>query len=159
MIISNINSDINSYLPAIVRECIEQTKKVEHPSTFPSKLVIKKDKVFINFEYSSLRNSLNCDYEYHNEFVDIHIVLDGEEKLYYYNKESADIRLEQVSFDTERDIGFIHVNEGLFGNQSIILKPNDLVVFFPGELHKPLCSVDDCTEVKKIVVKIHRSLL
>ncbi|MGL4893098.1 MAG: YhcH/YjgK/YiaL family protein, partial [Aeromonas veronii] len=41
----------------------------------------------------------------------------------------------------------------------LALQPGDFAIFWPGELHRPLCTPNQPAQVKKLVVKVHRDLL
>ena len=41
----------------------------------------------------------------------------------------------------------------------LALQPGDFAIFWPGELHRPLCTLTTPGPVKKLVVKVHQSLL
>ena len=51
----------------------------------------------------------------------------------------------------ERDIAFLSAGEQ---EKTGILNEGDFVVFYPGEVHKPLCAVGEPAKVRKAVVKI-----
>ena len=40
----------------------------------------------------------------------------------------------------------------------MVLSEGDFVVFYPGEVHKPLCAVGAPAQVRKVVVKVFSSL-
>jgi biofilm protein TabA len=49
----------------------------------------------------------------------------------------------------EKDIAFLPEQE-----KTVILNEGDFVVFYPGEVHKPLCAVGAPAKVRKAVVKM-----
>lgn len=107
---------------------------------------IDNEKVFINrFNYIGQEES-NCFFEGHKKYLDIHIVLNSEEKLGY-----SDIsELHQVSkFDSEND--FIKF-EGLIKNY-INIKPGDFVITFPEDIHMPKIFIND-KSIEKVVCKV-----
>ena len=51
----------------------------------------------------------------------------------------------------DKDIAFLpEGNE----EKTVVLNEGDFVVFYPGEVHKPLCAVGTPAKVRKIVVKM-----
>lgn len=51
----------------------------------------------------------------------------------------------------DKDIAFI--GQGI-DEKTVILNEGDFVVFYPGEVHKPLCAVGAPAQVRKAVVKL-----
>ncbi|ENX7060900.1 YhcH/YjgK/YiaL family protein, partial [Legionella pneumophila] len=51
----------------------------------------------------------------------------------------------------DKDIAFLP--EGV-DEKTVILNEGDFVVFYPGEVHKPLCAVGAPAQVRKAVVKM-----
>ncbi|MBM3115332.1 YhcH/YjgK/YiaL family protein [Jeongeupia naejangsanensis] len=92
--------------------------------------------------------------EAHRRYADIQLLLSGEEG---YGIAPPDPALPVLDdFFEGRDIGFYAtpVNE-----QRINLLPGDFVVFYPGELHRPGRCVAESMPIRKVVVKIDRTLL
>lgn len=103
---------------------------------------IDNENIFINrFNYIG-QKEFDCFFEGHKNYLDIHIILNGKEKLGY-----SDIsELNQVSkYDLEND--FIKF-EG-----PIDLKVGDFVITFPEDIHMPKISINDET-IEKIVCKV-----
>jgi YhcH/YjgK/YiaL family protein len=90
-------------------------------------------------------------YEAHNKYIDIQIVLDGEEKIYYKNKDKISY---PQQFDEKRDIGFY--NEMITEEHAFVkLDGSNFAIIYPHEGHAPqVQSGDKTTRVKKTVVKL-----
>ena len=107
---------------------------------------IDNENIFINrFNYIG-QKEFDCFFARHKNYSDIHILLNGKEKLGY-----SDIsELNQVSkYDLEND--FIKF-EGPIKNY-IDLKVGDFVITFPEDIHMPKISINDET-IEKIVCKV-----
>ncbi|WP_375748957.1 YhcH/YjgK/YiaL family protein [Vibrio sp. HN007] len=90
--------------------------------------------------------------EFHKHYIDIQILLEGEEKLGYSN--CLDSKYAEIS-DLENDVMFL---EEVRNEQYVYLNPGDFALFFPGQIHRPLCSVNKDIEVKKAILKIPAEL-
>lgn len=90
--------------------------------------------------------------EFHRDYLDIQIMLDGEEVIYY---DCADVR-EQPAEERKPDL-FILPQPTL--RQHVHLQPGDFAVFSPGEAHQALCAVSSPRTVRKAVVKVPRAML
>ncbi|HFZ8995624.1 TPA: YhcH/YjgK/YiaL family protein [Citrobacter freundii] len=90
--------------------------------------------------------------EFHRDYLDIQIMIDGEEIIYY---DCADVR-EQPAQERKPDL-FILEQPAL--RQHVHLQPGDFAVFAPGEAHQALCAVSSPCTVRKAVVKVPLTML
>ncbi|MDG3086313.1 YhcH/YjgK/YiaL family protein [Vibrio hannami] len=90
--------------------------------------------------------------EIHKHYVDIQILLEGEEKLGYSNVLSGEIA--EIA-ELENDVMFL---EEVKNEQYVFLNPGDFALFYPNQIHRPLCSVEKDVDVKKAILKIPAEL-
>ena len=76
-------------------------------------------------------------------------MLRGQEAMTFSTRPAAGTP--DIDWLAERDIAFLSAGEQ---EQTVILNEDDFVVFYPGEVHKPLCAVGEPAKVRKAVVKI-----
>lgn len=90
--------------------------------------------------------------EYHHQWIDIQVVLTGEERIHAGGKSAC------TSNDEERkpDL-FISTQAEL--NVAITLRAGDFAVFMPGEPHQALCAISEPGTVRKAVFKVPLSSL
>ena len=86
------------------------------------------------------------DFELHRKYVDVHIILEGEELLEY---EDIDNLSPIGTFNDTRDIQMASGK-----GQSVIIRPGMFCLVFPHDGHKPGCCVTNPSVMKKIVLKI-----
>ncbi len=86
------------------------------------------------------------NYELHREYVDVHIVIEGEEVMGY-----EDItKLTPIDeYNETKDIQFLS-GEG----QPVVIRPGMFSVVFPHDGHKPACCAETPAKLRKIVLKI-----
>lgn len=87
-------------------------------------------------------------FEVHREYIDIHIVLEGEEILEY--EDMANLS-PSVPFFTTGDIGMMAGS-----GQTVRIKKGMFCLVFPHDGHKPGCCEKTPAKLKKMVVKIAR---
>ncbi|MDO6683827.1 MULTISPECIES: YhcH/YjgK/YiaL family protein [unclassified Agarivorans] len=86
--------------------------------------------------------------EIHKQYLDIQVVLEGEENIGYTHELAEDaLRLTEL----ENDVAFF---ERASNEQLVHLSKGDFAVFFPNEVHRPLCAVSAPMKVRKAVIKI-----
>ncbi len=118
------------------------------------KYMIGDDGVFVMFvdtetEPRALRKS-----EIHKNYIDIQILLNGEEEFGYSNTISEDaLNL----LELENDVMFL---DDVDNEQFIKLQKGDFVIFYPNQAHRPLCASNGKpVAIKKAILKIPSSAL
>lgn len=93
--------------------------------------------------------SINNQAEFHKEYGDIQMVIQGIEMIEFSN-----LRPDREEINTQAttpDLFFIPAHQT---QSKVILNEGDYAVFYPSEIHKPMCNTADGSHhVKKVVVK------
>lgn len=154
MITGNIHHlDLVPYLPAVLVEAIEYVKKNINAETPLGKHDIKGNDVFVLISNDSTAPLAERRAEYHARYLDIQIVLAGEEGMTFSNLPAGKPDTDWLA---DKDIAFLPSGED---EKSFVMQAGDFVVFYPGEVHKPLCAVGKPANVRKAVVKMLVSAL
>lgn len=151
MILGNVNHlDLIPYLPTKIKQSIEYIKDNVNSNTPAGRYDIDSDNMFFMVSDNSLRYIHEANPEYHKKYIDVQIVLDGQEGMAVSTLPPHTQILEDKI--AENDIAFIKTpNE----ETMLVLQKDDFIVFLPNEVHKPLCAVDNkIATVRKVVVKI-----
>ena len=90
--------------------------------------------------------------EFHQQYLDIQLVLDGVEGMAV-----GPLLTEPEQYAaTKPDLYFTN---DLTAENQMNLKAGDFVVFYPGEVHRPLCAVGAAATVRKAVFKVDKTWL
>lgn len=144
----------NALYPPVIRTTL-QAVIAQDPRSLPAgKYTVDGDNIFFTVVEGETRPLAEQRPEYHHQYIDIHIVLTGEEIIGAGNK-GLTIRSDGP-FSTAHDIGFC---EHISSESLIHLHPFELAILFPGELHRPMSALDAGAPLRKIVVKINNDLL
>lgn len=153
MLFGNINKlDYVNYMDRRIHTWIEEAMVIaqqqplgKYPLSNPDVFVILME---VSTEERNKRRS-----EIHKKYADVQIMLDGVESLgYSYELDAKTTALTEL----ENDVTFFdHVDN----EQFVTINNGDFVIFYPNELHRPLCSVNGDKMVRKAVIKIPRELL
>lgn len=101
--------------------------------------------VWLTVTQKAGRPAFNAGFEYHRLFADVHLCLQGAERMGWRESHSGlEVR---TAFDESRDFGLL---EGT-PTQFVTLTPGRFAIFFPGELHAPFIGDGELT---KVCVKI-----
>lgn len=90
--------------------------------------------------------------EFHLDYLDIQVMLDGEEYI------DVDLAMSDVENADFRKTDFYVPRSPNYHNR-VCLKAGDFVVLYPRESHRALCAVSSPREVKKAVIKVPVSAL
>lgn len=102
---------------------------------------------------SSYETRQSGEYEAHREYVDIQLLLLGEENIFFGSSATAEATSEYTP-----DIEFFKFTPETAGTAA--LRVGNFAVFMPNELHMPnMDSFNGTFSNIKVVVKVHRSLL
>ena len=115
---------------------------------------LQGDDLIINVDSYDTKPESGCVLETHVKYVDIQLLLAGEEYLDVYSVDGLEVK---DAYDTDRDVAFYHVPD--VDPVRLKLVPGNFTVLFPQDAHMPQIKVDTAKPVKKIVVKVVASLL
>ena len=83
--------------------------------------------------------------EYHQKYLDIHILLTGKETIGWKNL--SDCKVEKQAFDVENDYGLYQDAPTTY----VTLHPNEFAIVYPEDAHAPIIGEG---KIRKLVVKI-----
>lgn len=138
------NIDIYSNIPDIAKDFIKHLTK-------DAKLgrVNLSDNIYVNIETYKTKIPADAQFESHNKYIDIQILLKGSELISYTDKAVLTVK---TSYNDEKDIAFYSQPVNYY--PYIKLDGSNFLMLFPHEAHAPQICDKNPSEVKKIVVKI-----
>ena len=105
---------------------------------------IRGNEVFFNLQEYETKPSQKL--EAHKKYIDIQVVITGEEYMGYTNFDNTTI---SEAYDSEKDVMF------LSGNVDKLKADNKtFLIFYPQDAHMPALSIKENTKVKKAIFKI-----
>jgi len=108
------------------------------------------DTDYANVEEYNTKTLSEGKFESHNNYIDIQILLEGCEKIYYTSTSEVSV---DVPYDNARDIMFY--SEKIDRSDYVTLNGRNFAMIFPHEAHAPQIAMDDkSAKVKKLVVKV-----
>ncbi|MGU3524126.1 YhcH/YjgK/YiaL family protein [Enterobacteriaceae bacterium C23F] len=147
MIAGNIHH-LYDWLPLELREAIEHVKAHVTDATPLGKHDIDGNRLFYLISEDSTEPFADRRAEYHAKYLDIQIILKGQEGMTFSTLPAGKPDTDWLA---DKDIAFLP--EGA-QEKTVVLSEGDFVVFYPGEVHKPLCAVGKPAKVRKAVVKM-----
>ncbi|MEA8845350.1 N-acetylneuraminate anomerase [Escherichia coli] len=119
----------------------------------PGRYELQGDNIFMNVMTFNTQSPVEKKAELHEQYIDIQLLLNGEERILFGMAGTAR-QCEEFHHEDDYQLCSAIENE-----QAIILKPGMFAVFMPGEPHKPGCVVGEPGEIKKVVVKVKADLM
>ncbi|MEG0101040.1 MAG: N-acetylneuraminate anomerase [Citrobacter sp.] len=150
MVTGDIQSLAAAGLHPVLAEALALAKTACPQEKSPGRYELRGDDIFMNVMTFPTQSAESKKAELHTQYVDIQLLLSGEERINFGVADSARACEEQ---HVEEDYQLCNAIEN---EQTIIMKPGMFAVFMPGEPHKPGCVVESVAEIKKVVVKVNR---
>ena len=119
----------------------------------PGRYELQGDNIFMNVMQFATQSPEQKKAELHREYIDIQVLLSGEERILFGMTDSAR-QCEEMHVEDDYQLCSQIADE-----QAMVLKPGRFVIFMPGEPHKPGCVVQAPMDIKKVVIKVRASLL
>jgi biofilm protein TabA len=140
--------------PKAVNRGLEYIQSTDFSNLEVGKYEIEGSLMFVMVQGPTTKDWQEQRPESHQTYTDIQYLLSGEEMIRVASL-TKDAVISEEHF-AERDVAFY----SKVAEESVLyLKPDDFAVFYPGDIHRPCCSVKGDREIRKVVVKIHNSLL
>lgn len=142
MIFGNINHIKN--IDDKIAYLIEIAKDIDLINAPIGKNIVCGERIFFNRQSKDLTEE--GFFEGHKEYLDLHIILEGEEKIGY----NLSGNLEMKSFNEKEDFIIYEGKEQFF----ITLKKGDFAIFYPEDAHEVLLKPESgCRHVEKVIFK------
>jgi YhcH/YjgK/YiaL family protein len=111
----------------------------------PGRYLIAGEDVFAIVEHVPARTRDMARLEAHRRYIDIQLVLDGDEQMGW--KPLADCYNPVSEHSMEKDIGFFHDAPASW----VSVPPDHFCIFFPEDAHAPLVGTG---QIRKVIFKI-----
>lgn len=119
----------------------------------PGRYALQGDNIFMNVMQFATQSPEQKKAELHQQYIDIQVLLSGEERILFGLSDSAR-QCEEMHVEDDYQLCSQIADE-----QAMVLKPGRFVIFMPREPHKPGCVVQAPMDIKKVVIKVRASLL
>ena len=107
---------------------------------------ILNDDIFVIINEYETKDEFDCPTETHKKYIDIQIMLQGEEKIGF-----AFLKKQEVTEQYNKDKDYTFYSTQL---DYQYLRKGHFVIFLPTDLHCPSIKIDKPIKVKKAVVKV-----
>lgn len=152
MIFGEVKSLATAGLPDVLREALMLALAENPLEKAPGSYALRGDDILMNVMQFSTQTPGSKKAELHQRYIDIQLLLVGEERIQFGAAGSA------CECEAEHPEEDYQLCREIAGQQVVTLTPGMFAVFMPGEPHKPGCVVNAAAEIKKVVVKVRAAL-
>lgn len=145
----NVQSGIAPQLLAIIKQALAL-----RPETLSAgRHEIDGDDIFMNVMTFETAEPESKRYEQHREYLDIQVLLSGQERIDFGPLGAA------IAPDIYHEDDDYLLCDAVSPLQTLHLQPGMFAIFLPGEPHKPGCNSETAQAISKVVIKVsYRSL-
>ncbi|WP_058486187.1 YhcH/YjgK/YiaL family protein [Defluviitalea phaphyphila] len=157
MIFGNLKSwdQESSMYPDILQNAIKFLQENDFTTMEAKKYEIDGDKLFAMVMDKETSPKEERAPEAHVDYVDIQFLVSGKEIIGFAKKTDGLV----VKEDKLKEKDIIKYTNEVPNEMELKLFPGDFAVFFPEDIHRPLCAFDTPGKVRKVVVKVKVSEL
>ncbi|WP_072569553.1 N-acetylneuraminate anomerase [Enterobacter sp. SA187] len=148
MIYGDIHQPEAAGLPAGLLDALRQALALAPEQLSPGRHELAGAACFMNVMHYSTQLPDTKKAELHRQYVDVQVVLTGEEQIFYGAAGSA------RECEEWHDADDYQLCQHIDNQQRLTLRAGMFAVFMPGEPHKPGCTMGRESEVKKAVIKV-----
>lgn len=143
---STTNLEEYAFLEDKIKACFDFYKENDMENMETGIHKIDGDDLFVNIVEYDTTTPENRFWEAHKEYLDLHLMLLGEEKINLnFLKE-----MEVLDYDPEGDFQAANGEK----NSSVDLKVGDFLICYPNDVHMTALQIDDPVYTKKAIFKI-----
>lgn len=153
MITDELRSLPSAGLHPVLQEALTLAVAARPQEKTPGRYELQGDNIFMNVMQFATQSPEQKKAELHQQYIDIQVLLSGEERILFGLSDSAR-QCEEMHVEDDYQLCSQIADE-----QAIVLKPGRFVIFMPREPHKPGCVVQAPMDIKKVVIKVRASLL
>lgn len=150
MILGNVNDlsimvEINAKLITAINLALKQSPLLLKEGSYP----IEGDNIFMNVMSFATQPAENKKFELHRNYIDVQILLQGQERIDFSTLNQA---VAPTEYDERDDY---QLCEEVTNLQSVELTAGMFAIFMPNEPHKPgIIASTGTTTLKKAVIKV-----
>lgn len=151
--IENFEKEKNLFLPTL-QKALNYLKNNDFTKKEIGREEIDGDNMFAMVQEYQTKPKTECKPEAHVKYVDIQYIVSGKEGIGYGTlSKNNPVKEDKLA---EKDIIFY---QNVEDETDVVLSSGMYGIYYPSDVHRPKCAVENSTTVRKVVVKIKASTL
>lgn len=155
MIVSKLDVDYPIYgYPKAIEKALAYLTSHDFTKWEGGRYEIDGDLMYANVDIVSTKSYEETKIEGHNNYIDVQYIVDGTEHMGVLHHNP---KYPPVESYPERDA--YYYDPALQDECMLHMKAGDFAVFYPSDLHRTLIAPEEPQTIRKVIVKVHTSLL
>lgn len=148
MIIDNIkNLEKYEKVHEQIKNVINFLENFDKKDFKPGRIDINKN-LFASLQSYQTLKAEEKEFEVHKDYIDLQYIVKSSERIDFATKDTYG-----KAYEIDKEGDFFLTND-IKNHSQLFLNEEDFAIFFPGEFHKPGCSLENDRDMQKIVFKI-----
>jgi biofilm protein TabA len=142
------------WLPKPLKLAVEHLKNTDFSLLQPGNYDLQGKDIYVQVIDLTTRPIAETKPEVHRQYIDVQFLCHGVERIGV----ASDTGNNAIAHDLleQRDLIFY---AGMENESTLTMTPGTFAMFFPSDVHRPACAVDQPTAIRKVVIKVRLSLL
>jgi YhcH/YjgK/YiaL family protein len=156
MIFGHVN-DLESafaWLPKPLKTAVEHLKHTDFLKLPVGNYDLQGKDIYVQVFDMTTKPFADTRAEVHRQYIDVQFLCSGREKMGVASETGNNLVSEDLL--EQRDLLFY---SGMENESTLTMTPGSFAVFFPSDVHRPGCAVEQPETVRKVVIKVRVSLL
>jgi biofilm protein TabA len=156
MIFGHVN-DLESgfaWLPKPLKLAVQHLKDTDFAALPAGNYDLQGKDIYVQVIDMTTKPFAETRAEVHRQYIDVQYSCQGSEKMGFASETGNNVILEDLL--ESRDLLFY---TGMENESTLTMTPGSFAVFFPSDVHRPGCAVDQPTAIRKVVIKVRVALL
>ncbi|MGL5693831.1 MAG: YhcH/YjgK/YiaL family protein [Peptostreptococcaceae bacterium] len=155
MIYGNLNNDkdLMVFLPEAIKKGIAFLKETDLLNCEAKEYEIQGREIYANVIDTRTKSKEDIRPEVHRKYIDIQCLCNGNEIIGFSRDCDENVVDEEI---LEKDLIFY---SEVKNETELVLSPNDYVILFPEDVHRPAYTNNEHEDIRKVVVKISVDLI
>ncbi len=156
MIFGHVN-DLESafaWLPKPLKTAVEHLKQTDFLKLPVGNYDLQGKDIYVQVFDMTTKPFADTRAEVHRQYIDVQFLCSGREKMGVASETGNNVVSEDLL--EQRDLLFY---TGMENESTLTMTPGSFAVFFPSDVHRPGCMVEQPETVRKVVIKVRVSLL
>ena len=143
-----------AWLPKPIRFALEHLRQTDFTGLPVGNYELQGRDIYVMVQDMETKPFSQTRAEVHRQYIDVQYLCRGSERIGVASDTGNNVMAED--FLEQRDLLFY---TGMENESTLTLVPGSFAVFFPSDVHRPGCALDQPMSIRKVVVKISVALL
>lgn len=143
-----------AWLPKPLKTAVQHLKDTDFTALPVGNYDLQGKDIYVQVFDATTKPIAETRAEVHRQYIDVQYSCNGNERMGFASETGNNAVLEDLV--EARDLLFY---TGMENESTLTMTPGSFAVFFPSDVHRPGCLLEQPSSVRKVVIKVRASLL